>query len=153
MDFKPEFQCYCLGGRFDPLDIGLPNGTLAFDPLFDFAMIDGDGDFELKRLTAFVSRPEHLPQTEDTRQIPTGILFNIRDDATGRLLFNSWADTGELFGDGCAQFILPTSHFFRRLGKAQVIYAPADLQGPDFGAATVWLVMVGAKHFRERVAS
>lgn len=148
--FQPEFQCYPLGPKNDPLDVGAFDGVLTFNPQFDFANIDTDGDFELKRLTAFVTR-EGDPQTEFTREIPTGILFNIRDDATGRMLFQGWADTGALFGDGCAQFILPTSHFFKRGGRAQVLYAPADLQGPDFNTAHVWLIMVGAKHFEERL--
>lgn len=146
MNMHPEFYCYTLG---PPLEVnGREPGVLAFDEQLDVCRIDTDADFEVKRLSCFVTRAGD-PQTKNTREIPTGILFNIRDNATGRTLFNGFADTGELFGDGTVPFVLPTSHFFQKGGQAQVLYAPENLQGPDFQASHTWLVMIGAKHFRK----
>lgn len=145
MDFSPVFQCYTLGGR----KIAGFEGVCFFSENFDEVQIDTDGDFECKRLTCFFDQ-NGGPQTEATRRIPTGVLFNIRDNSTGRLLFNGFADTGEIFGDGRIPFVLPTSHFFKRGGQAQMIYAPNSQQGPDFGNGLMWLVMVGAKHFDKR---
>lgn len=140
MNMDPVFQCYSIpGGQF-------PGVT--FTETFDVVKIDTDGDFECKRLVCFMNR-DGSPQTEETRNIPTGVLFNIRDNATGRTLFNGFADTGEIFGDGRVPFVLPTTHFFRRGGQAQILYAPAAQQGPDFDNGTLWLIMVGAKHFKE----
>ena len=139
MDFNPVFQCYSLGGR---------NG-LTFVERTDETPIDKDGDFECKRLSCFMSRAGGAAQTEETRQIPTGVLFNIRDSSTGRTLFNGFADTGELFGDGRVPFVLPTSHFFKRGGLIQILYAPAADQGPDFNNGSLWLIMIGAKNFKE----
>lgn len=139
MNFDPVFQCYSIQG---------PGATgVTFNERLDLTPIDNDGDFECKRLTCFMDR-NGTPQTASSRNIPTGILFNIRDNATGRTLFNRFADTGEIFGDGSVPFVLPTSHFFRRGGQAQILYAPADDQGPDFDGGTLWLVMVGIKHFK-----
>lgn len=142
MDFKQSFFCYSLQGT-DPLSTGI-----TYNSDNDIMPLDTDADFECKRLTCFVNR-DFLgdPQTEATRQIPTGMLFNIRDNSTGRTLFNGFADAGELFGDGRIPFVLPTSHFFRRGGQAQVLYADASLQGPDFANAQMWLIMVGVKHY------
>lgn len=139
MDFRPVFQCYSLGP--------LSGSGVTFTELLDITKIDNDGDFELKRLTCFMDRAG-APQTESSRQIPTGVLFNIRDNSTGRTVFSGFADTGEIFGDGRVPFVLPTSHFFRRAGQAQVLYAPAAQQGPDFDNGTLWLIMVGCKHFK-----
>ncbi len=138
MDFDPTFQCYSIQGR----------GALgvAFVERLDLTPIDRDGDFECKRLACFMN-PGGAPQTEATRNIPTGVMFNIRDNATGRTLFNGFADTGEIFGDGRVPFVLPTSHFFQRGGQAQILYAPAAQQGPDFDNGHLWLIMIGVKHF------
>lgn len=139
MQFQPEFYAYALGDR----SFG---GACVFVERFDKAQIDTDADFELKRLACFMTR-DAAPQTEADRQIPTGVLFNIRDNATGRTIFAGFADTGEIFGDGKVPFVLPTSHFFKRGSQAQVLYAPIAQQGPDFDNGSLWLVMIGCKHF------
>ena len=138
MFFHPQFYTYNVGT--------LPNGTLAFVERLDVANLDEDADFELKKLSCFFD-PAGAPQTEATRFIPN-FNFNIRDDATGRLLFSGFANTGELFGDGRVPFVLPTSHFFKRGGKAQMLYDPVT-PGPDFDNGAVWLALIGVKHFEK----
>ncbi len=140
MNFGPEFFTYLMGTRFDPLD----GNTLAFDEALDFVNIGKDADFEVKRLVCFAT-PDESNQTESSRFIPN-FNFNILDNATGRTLFNGFASTGELFGDGRIPFVLPTSHFFRRGGRAQILYDVVT-PGPDFNGILVWLGLVGAKHF------
>ena len=138
MLFMPEFYTYLIGT--------LSNATLAFVEQLDVANIDEDADFELKRLVCFFNQDD-TPQTEATRRIPN-LNFNIRDDATGRLLFSGFANTGELFGDGRIPFVLPTSHFFKRGGKAQMLYDVVN-PGPDFDNGSTWLGLVGVKHFEK----
>lgn len=136
MRFQPEF--------FTLLISTSPNGALQFVERFDVVKINTDSDFELKRLVCFFT-PDGGPQTESTRRIPN-LNFNIRDDATGRLLLSGFANTGALFGDGRVPFVLPTSHFFQRGGMAQVLYDVID-PGPDFGVGSIWLGLIGVKHF------
>lgn len=143
MNFQPEFFTYMMGFFAEP-ELG---SFLDFTERFDFVSIDNDSDFELKRLVMFQDRGGVPTQTEATRCIPN-FNFNIRDDATGRTLFNGFASTGEIFGDGRIPFVLPTSHFFQRGGKAQMLYDPTA-PGPDFGSGIVWLGLVGAKHFEK----
>lgn len=140
MKFQPEFFTYLIGRETDPT-LG---PQLSWDATLDLARLDTDADFELKRLTMFASIGGAV-QTESSRVIPS-FNFNILDDATGRTLFNSFADFGALFGDGRSQFILPTSHFFKRGGTARILYNDADF-GPDFGVGQVWVGLVGLKHF------
>lgn len=140
MNFSQEFFTY-LVGTFP----GSP-GVLFFSEVFDIVRFDKDADFELKRLVCF-STSDNGPQTEATRRIPN-FNFNIRDNSTGRTLFNGFASTGELFGDGKIPFVLPTSHFFQRGGQAQMLY-DAVTPGPDFDSGTTWLGLVGSKHFEK----
>lgn len=143
MNFSPEFHVYTVGPTFpDPL-LGV---TLVFIESFDVVQFDSDADFELKRLVCFIDVTGN-PQTESSRRIPN-FNFNIRDDATGRTLFNRFASTAEIFGDGRVPFVLPTSHFFQRGGKAQMLY-DAVSPGPDFDTGVVWLGLVGVKHFEK----
>lgn len=140
--FSPQFHCYALGPLINEFDA--PPGTLTFIQDQDVCKLDTDADFECKRLVMFSDRTQG-PQTEATRDLPN-FNFNIRDNATGRTIFAGFASVPEIFGDGRVPFVLPTSHFFRRGGQAQMLYNPAD-PGPDFEAVTVWLVMVGVKHY------
>lgn len=136
MRFQPEFFIHLISTA--------ANGSLTFNERLDVANIDVDSDFELKRLVCFFDDTGG-PQTESTRRIPN-FNFNIRDDATGRLLFGGFASTGALFGDGRIPFVLPTSHFFKRGGKAQMVYDVVD-PGPDIDGGFAWLGLVGVKHF------
>lgn len=142
MLFTPEFFTYLVGSGDDPLF----STSISFSERFDVVRFDNDADFECKRLVCFACETLN-PQTASTRRIPN-FNFNIRDDATGRNLFNGFVSTGQLFGDGTVPFVLPTSHFFKRGSKAQMLYDPVD-PGPDFDAMTVWLGLVGAKHFEK----
>lgn len=146
MNFSPEFFTYMVGSTTDPA-IG---AQLLFVESLDVVKFDSDADFELKRLVCFaddgVDGPGG-PQTESSRRIPS-FNFNLRDNATGRTLFNGYVDTAELFGDGRIPFVLPTSHFFKRAGQAQMLYDPVN-PGPDFNTLGVWLGLVGAKHFEK----
>jgi hypothetical protein len=143
MDFGQEFFTYLIGQRIDE------NGaTLSFNEQDDIVFFHTDADFELKRLVMFGSLDE-TNQTESSRFIPN-FNFNLRDNSTGRTLFNGFASTAELFGDGRIPFVLPTSHFFRRGGQAQILYDLTD-PGTDFGNALVWLGLVGAKHFERGI--
>lgn len=142
MNFSPEFFLYLIGSTPDPL-LG---AKLAYTEARDFVRFDTDADFECKRLVCFFN-PDDGPQTEATRDIPD-FNFNIRDNATGRTLFNSFVSTAEVFGDGRVPFVLPTSHFFKRGGQAQMLYDPVN-PGPTFGSGDVWLGMIGSKHFEK----
>lgn len=142
MNFQPEFFVYPVGTSFDPL-FGM---TLTFSEQFDIVKFDSDADFEVRRLVMFGGDSLN-PQTESTRYIPQ-INFNIRDDATGRTLFSNYVSTAELFGDGRVPFVLPTSHFFKRATTAQMLYDPVD-PGIDFDASTIWLALVGVKHYEK----
>lgn len=140
MRFDPEFFTYIIGTSTDPL-IG---GSLTYDETFDFVRFNNDADFECRKLVCFADDIGD-PQTDSSRRIPN-FNFNIRDNATGRTLFNGFVSTAELFGDGKVPFILPTSHFFTRATIAQMLYDPVT-PGPDFLGPVVWLGMVGVKHF------
>lgn len=144
MDFKPEFFTYVFGSIRDDPSTG---NTLQFQEQFDLVKFDRDADFEAKRLVCFSTLDPNVNQTEASREIPN-FNFNIRDNSTGRTLFNGFASTAELFGDGKIPFVLPTSHFFRRGGQAQILYDPTD-PGPDFNNILCWLGMVGAKHYEK----
>lgn len=146
MNFAPEFFVYLIGSFPDPT----LSRTLIFSERFDYADIQTDADFELKRLVMFASQDTAVPTTESSRFLPN-FNFNIRDDATGRTLFNGYVGVSELFGDGRIPFVLPTSHFFQRGSRAQMMYDRVN-PGPDFDNCTCWLGLVGSKHF-ERASS
>lgn len=111
----------------------------------DVLRFDGDGDFELQRLTAFVANPDD-DYTQYTSRIGS-VNFNIRDNATGRLMFADYVNFAEVFGIGRTPFILPTTHWFRRATSAEVLYSPIA-PGPDFdGPYRFNLGFIGRKHF------
>ena len=115
---------------------------LAFDETLDQIKMDTDADFELQRLSMFYTNGGGA-QTAESRAIAQ-VNFNIRDQATGRNLFSGFADTGELFGDGTVPFVLPTTHFFKRGGKALFLY-DAVTPGTDFGVGSLHLQLIGRK--------
>lgn len=144
MNFKPEFYTYLIGAMRDDPTSGV---TLTFTEAQDVVRFDGDADFELKRLVMF-ARPEAGDVSTEQDRVLANFNFNLRDNATGRTLFNGFVSTAELFGDGRIPFVLPTSHFFEKGGSAQMLYNPVD-PGPDFGNLLVWLGLVGSKHFEK----
>lgn len=143
MRFEPEFFVYPIGSETSIAGSKL----VEFDELLDVVAISGDSDFECKRLVCFaVDSLADLP-VESTRRLPN-FNFNLRDNATGRLMFNTYVSTAALFGDGRIPFVLPTTHFFRRNSIVQMLFDPSD-PGPDFGSILCWLGLVGVKHFDE----
>jgi len=143
MRFDPDFYVYPIGRN--PTTLGTV--ALTFLEEFDQVAISNDADFECKRLVAFAIENENDAPTEFTRRIPD-FNFNIRDNSTGRLMFNTFVSTAELFGDGRIPFVLPTTHFFKRSTIVQMLYDPVD-PGPDFDNIFCWLALVGAKHYSE----
>lgn len=143
MRFNPEFYVYPIGRLSTTL------GTVAinYSERFDQVAISNAADFECKRLVMFAIDSELDTPTEATRRIPS-FNFNIRDDSTGRLMFNTFVNTAELFGDGRIPFVLPTTHFFARSTIVQMLYDPVD-PGPDFDNVFCWLAMVGLNHYNE----
>lgn len=122
---------------------GLNPRTLRFTEEFDRVDFDGDADFELQRLSAFSSLFDETPTQYDS--FYPQVNFNIRDNATGRLLFGDYMSMSEIFGIGRTPFVLPTTHFFRRATSAQIIYSPID-PGPGFDNSNISLLLIGRKH-------
>jgi hypothetical protein len=111
-----------------------------FEPL-DVIKFDTDADFELQRLSMFMT-PDGSPQTEESRYLAQ-VDINIFDTATGRNVFAAPLSTAELFGDGRVPFILPTTHWFKRGTQARI----DTTGGSDFENGNLWLALIGRKRF------
>lgn len=133
-----EFYVYTL-----PAVVDFTPGQMTFgsDDRFNF---DGDADFELQRLSLWICSSD-TDYTQYTAQYAQ-VNINIRDNATGRLLFGDFVSMAELFGNGRTPFVLPTTHFFKRATSAQILYSPID-PGPDFENFQVIPLLIGRKHF------
>ena len=134
-----DFYVYAL-----PAQLDFTPGQALFSSESDVFVFDSDADFELQRLSAWTDSAD-TDYTQYTSQYAQ-VNINIRDNATGRLLFGDYVSMAELFGLGRTPFVLPTTHFFKRGTSATILYSPID-PGPDFENFQVFPFLIGRKHF------